>query len=344
MKIGVMLAYQPWFTAAEQVGLARFADSVGLHSVWIAESYGQDVTAMLGLIAGQTEHVRLGSAIMQIPARVPTAAAMAASTLDQVSNGRFQLGLGLSGPQVSEGWYGVPFSAPLGRTREYVEIVRMALARRPVEYDGKHWSLPTRDGLGLGKPIKMVGGPIQEQVPIYLGVGGPKTVEQAGEIADGWLPFLFNPHDADEQLSALRRGIEKSGRRQSDVKVAPVVPCAICSDLDQARDQLRPMIAMYLGGMGAKGKNFYVQTAERYGHGKTAHECQDKFLAGDIRGAQAVLTPAVIDTFGIAATPRTLDKRIGEFVDGGVDELLVTPFGDRIDQLRTLAEVFGDGN
>ncbi len=337
-----MLAYKPWFTPQEQVDLARRSDALGLDSVWMAESYGQDAGVMLGLIAGQTERIRLGSAIMQIPARQPTTTAMAASTLDQISNGRFMLGLGLSGPQVSEGWYGVPFGSPLGRTREYVEIIRMALERQPVEYHGKHWSIPmVEGGTGLGKPIRMVGGPVQARLPIYLGVGGPKTIEQAGEIADGWLPFLFNPEDATEQMVSFEKGIAASGRQRADLQIAPVVPCAIADDADAARDQVRPIIALYLGGMGAKEKNFYVETAERYGHGAAAHACQDLFLAGDIRGAQAVLTPEVLDTFAIAATPRTLEAKLRMYEDSGIDELLVTPFGDRPGQLGMLADAFG---
>ena len=342
MKIGVMLAYKPWFSPQEQLDLARRSDRLGLDSVWMAESYGQDVSVMLGLLAGQTERIRLGSAIMQVPARQPTTAAMAASTLDQISGGRFMLGLGLSGPQVSEGWYGVPFGSPLGRTREYVEIIRMALAREPVQYQGKHWSIPLLEGgTGHGKPIRMMGGPVQERLPIYLGVGGPKTIEQAGEIADGWLPFLFNPEDAADQMAHFQKGIDTSGRKRADLQIAPVVPCAIADDVDTARDLVRPIIALYLGGMGAKEKNFYVETAERYGHGAAARACQDKFLAGDIRGAQAALTPEVLDTFAIAATPAGLDKKLRMYEDSGVDELLVTPFGDRPAQLETLADAFG---
>ena len=196
MRIGISLMYWPWFTPPEQLALALQADRLGLHSVWVAEGYGQEAAAMLGLLAGRTDRILLGAGILQIPARQPTTTAMVASTVDRLSGGRMLLGLGLSGPQVSEGWYGVPFTAPLRRTREYVEIVRLALSGQPVAYDGAEWSMPARSGLGLGKPLKLIAAPESGSVPIYLGVGGEKTVQQAGEIADGWTPFLFSPAHA----------------------------------------------------------------------------------------------------------------------------------------------------
>ncbi|TQC45947.1 LLM class flavin-dependent oxidoreductase [Rhodococcus sp. WS4] len=341
MRIGISVAYRPWIEPDEQVALGKLADQFGLDSVWVAESYGQDVTAMLGAIASVTERIRVGSAIMQIPARQPTTTAMAAATLDTLTHGRFMLGLGLSGPQVSEGWYGVPFTNPLSRTREYIEIVRATLSRKPVEFNGKHWTLPLRDGgIGHGKPIRMVGGTVQSHIPIYLGVGGPQTVEQAGRIADGWLPFLYDPADAAGLMNSLMAGLAKSGRRREAIAVTPVVPTAVEEDLDAARDALRPILAMYLGGMGSREKNFYVDVADRYGHGAAARVCQDHFLGGDRRAAEACLTNELIDTFCIAATPATLDTRLGAFADAGVDELVVTPFGNRIALLQALAAAF----
>src|SRR3954467_15079001 len=176
MRAGLFLAYWPWFSLAAQVELAALADELGLDSVWVSEAWGQDAVSALGLLAGRTERVGLGSGLMQIPARQPTAAAMAAASLDVLSGGRFRLGLGVSGPQVSEGWYGVPFERPLRRTREYVEIVRMALARKTVRYDGREWTLPLPDG--RGRPLKLLARPVQERVPIYLGAVGPKAVQQ----------------------------------------------------------------------------------------------------------------------------------------------------------------------
>lgn len=342
MRLGINVAYSPWFSVTEQLELAELSDRLGIDTVWIAESYGQDASVVLAAAAARTERISLGSAVLQIPARQPTATAMAASTLDQISHGRFILGLGVSGPQVSEGWYGVAFTSPLGRTREYIDVIRQAWDRRPVEFHGKHWSIPLAEGgTGQGKPIRMIGSPIQRRLPIYLGVGGPKAVEQAGEIADGWLPFLFNPRDSEGQTAALHRGIAKAGRARAEVSVTPVVPCAVHEDISVAREQLRPILAMYLGGMGSKEKNFYVELADRYGHGESARACQQSFLAGDIAGAQVALTDAVVDTFTIAATPALLDGRLREFEDAAVDEIAIVPFGDRPGLIRTLAARIG---
>lgn len=339
MDIGIGLAYAPWIGLDEQLELGRRADSLGLSSLWVAETWGQDATAILAALAVTTRQIKLGAAILQIPARQPTAAASAISTLDQLSNGRMMLGLGLSGPQVSEGWYGVPFTAPLGRTREYVDIIRMALAREPVKYDGKHWQLPLREGgLGLGKPIKMIGAPVQAQIPIYLGVMGEKTVEQAGRIADGWLPAFYSPQHADTLNAPLLAGLQKAGRKREDVTIAPNVPIAVADDVATARDLLRPILTFYFGAMGAKDKNFYIELASRYGLGDVAVECQEKFLAGDKFGAAAALTPEIIDLAAIAATPQTLESRLAAFADAGVDTLIALPFGDRPELLKLLAQ------
>lgn len=338
MDLAVYLAYAPWVGLDEQLRLGRLADELGFHSAWVAETWGQDATAVLGALAATTEQIRLGSAILQIPARQPTATASAISTIDQLSGGRAMLGLGLSGPQVSEGWYGVPFVAPLGRTREYVEIVRMALDHQQVAYEGKHWQLPIRSaGLGLGKPLKMIGRPVQEHLPIYLGVIGEKTIRQAGQIADGWLPAFYSPAHAASLCEPLLRGIADAGRARADVKITPTVPVALAETREAARDLLRPILTWYFGAMGAKDQNFYVQLAVRYGFGEVATACQDAFLAGDRLGAAAALTPEVIDLAAIAATPATLERQLATFADSGVDSLVVLPFGDRPELLRVLA-------
>ena len=200
MRVGLYVAYWPWFSAEEQIALAEQADRVGLDSVWVAEAWGQDAVSVLGHLTAVTERIGLGSALMQIPARTPAATAMTAVTLDVLSGGRFKLGLGVSGPQVSEGWHGVPFRRPLARTREYVEIVRKALAREaPLEYEGSEFRLPL-EGSELGKPLKLLAKPVSERIPIYLGAIGPKSVEQTARIADGWIPFMFNPDRAPELL------------------------------------------------------------------------------------------------------------------------------------------------
>lgn len=340
MRLGVFVAYWPWFAYDEQLALARQADRLGFDSVWVAEGYGQEAVAILGALTAITERIKLGTGILQIPARQPAAAASAAATLDRISGGRLLLGFGLSGPQVSEGWYGVPFTAPLQRTREYLEIVRKALSGDRLTYSGEQWTIPSTGGLGLGKPLKMLGGgPIQERIPIYLGVSGPKTVEQCGEIADGWFPFLFSPEHAAMLTEPLLRGLDRAGRQRADMTIAATVPAAVHPDLDTARDFVRPLLAFYLGGMGSREKNFYTQLAVRYGHGTSARACQDRFLAGDRRGAEAALTPELIDLLSIAATPSTVETNVARFADAGVDSLVVVPFGDRPGVLDALAGV-----
>ncbi len=336
MRIGLFLAYWPWFSPEEQVELAQLADELGLDSVWISEAWGQDAVSVLGLLAGKTERVALGSGLMQIPARQPAATAMAAATLDVLTGGRFRLGLGVSGPQVSEGWYGVPFRRPLRRTREYVEIVRKVLAREaPLEHAGEEWTLPLPDG--LGKPLKLLAKPVSD-VPIYLGAIGPKAVEQVGEIADGWLPFLLNPREPDFLLDPLRAGVEKAGRSLEEIDIAPVVPVSIHEDIDEARNLSKPWLAFYLGAMGAKEKNFYVDVAAEYGHGDSAREVQERFLAGDRMGAAAAVTPELIDAACIATTPAGLDEKLAAYEAAGVDTLVAVPGGDRTATVRLLAE------
>jgi F420-dependent oxidoreductase-like protein len=340
MRIGVMLAYWPWYTPDQQLELALLADELGLDSVWVAEAWGQDVVSTLGVLAGRTSHVGLGSAIMQIPARQPAAAAMAAASIDVWSNGRMRLGLGLSGPQVSEGWYGVPFTHGLRRTREYVEIVRAALSGKRLSYEGQEWTLPLAngEGTGLGKPLKLLARPIQNPIPIYLATSTPKAIEQTGAIADGWLPFMFAADGAGEDLEHLRAGAERSGRTLADIDVAPTVNVAVDEDLDVARDALRPFLAFYMGSMGAKDKNFYVELAERRGHGDAARRVQELGLAGDRAAAAAAIPSELIDDLALTATPATLDKRLAAYEAAGVTTLLAAVHGpDRAGTLRMLA-------
>jgi F420-dependent oxidoreductase-like protein len=338
MRIGLYLAYWPWFSAEEQLELAKLGDAEGLDSVWIAEAWGQDAVTMMALIAGATERIGIGSAIMQIPARAPAAAAMAAATLDVVSNGRFRLGLGPSGPQVSEGWYGVPFPKPVSRTREYVEIVRKALTREPLTYQGEHYQLPIEGGSGLGKPLKLLAKPVSERIPVYLGAIGPRSVEQVGEIADGWLPFLLSPENPDVLLEPLHRGLEKADRDRSEVDVLAAVPTSVADTREAALDAVRPWVAFYLASMGAKDKNFYVEAADRYGFGDEARACQEAGLAGDKAGAVAAISNELIETTCIAATPDTLGEQLARYEAAGVDGIIAVPSGDRPAVVRALAE------
>jgi F420-dependent oxidoreductase-like protein len=317
VRIGLFLAYWPWFSPEEQISLARQADRAGLDSVWVAEAWGQDAVSVLGHLTAVTERVALGSGLMQIPGRTPAMTAMTAVTLDVLSRGRFRLGLGVSGPQVSEGWHGVPFSRPLARTREYVEIVRAALAREaPLEYEGEEFRLPVNGGSGLGKPLKLLARPVQERIPIYLGSMGPKAIEQTAQIADGWLPSRFSA-----ELVEPFRG--------TDVDISPVVMVCVDDDVDRARDLARPWLTVYLGGMGAKGKNFYVEAAERAGHGESAREVQRLFMAGDRAGAAAALAPELIDSSAVCCRPAELDDHLARYESAGATTLLAMPFGDR---------------
>jgi F420-dependent oxidoreductase-like protein len=328
VRIGLFLAYWPWFSPEEQVELARQADREGLDSVWVSEAWGQDVVSVLGHLSAVTERVALGSGLLQIPARTPAMTAMTAATLDVLSGGRFRLGLGVSGPQVSEGWHGVRFARPLARTREYVEIVRAALAREgPLEYRGEHFQLPL-EGSELGKPLKLLAKPVQDRIPIYLGAIGPKAIEQAARIADGWLPFMFSPERADELLEPFRG---------TEVDISPVVMVCVDEDRERARDLARPWLALYMGAMGAKQKNFYVETADRFGHGESARRVQELFQAGDREGAAAALSDELIEGSAICCAPGELDERLAEYERAGATTLLAMPFGDRPRIVEALA-------
>lgn len=340
MKIHLSVAYWPWYSFDEQIALAVAADEAGLEGVWVSEAWGQDVVSVMAVLADRTERIGIGSALMQIPARQPTAAAMAAATIDVISGGRMRLGLGVSGPQVSEGWYGVPFERQLGRIREYVEIVRQAWAREPVSHDGRNFQIPTTEGMGLGKPLRLMAKPPQEHLPIYIGAIGPKSVELVGEIADGWIPAFFDPDDGAGLVGALEAGLAKAGRERSEIDIAPTVPVAVEGDVNEARNALRPIIAFYLGGMGAKGKNFYVDLLAANGLADEANEIQDLFLGGDRMGAAMALTDEVIDMCGVACTPGELSGRMRRFEAAGADSVIAIPFGsDREATVRRLAEL-----
>ena len=335
MRAGVFLAYWPWFTPAEQVELAVLADRLGLDSAWVAEAWGQDAVSVLGLLAGKTDRIGLGSGLMQIPARKPTATAMAAASLDVLSEGRFRLGLGLSGPQVSEGWYGVPFTRNLGRTREYVDIVRRTLAREQMlDADGGR----RRPALGLGKPLKLLTRPVQERLPIYLGAIGPKAVRQAGAIADGWLPFMLDPTEPETLLGPLREGAEAAGRSLADIDIAPVVPLAVDEDLAAARDAVRPWLAFYLGAMGAKERTSTSSWPSARATARPRARSRTRGLAGDRLGAVAAVTDGLVDAGAIATTPAGLDERLATYERAGVTTLVAVPCGeDKPGVLRALA-------
>src|ERR671930_823663 len=254
------------------------ADRLGFDSIWTAEAYGSDVLTPLAWWGSKTEKVRLGTAIMQMSARQPAAAAMAAMTMDHLSGGRFILGVGVSGPQVVEGWYGMPFAKPLARTREYISILRDIWARKgPVTFEGEHYTLPYPDGTGLGKPLKSSIHPLRENIPIFLGAEGPKNIALCAELCDGWLAMLFSPAHQDMFREALAEGFARPGARRTaeDFEVAATVPLIVSDDVNQAVDALRPFYALYFGGMGAKGRNFHANVAVRMGHGEMIDKVQE---------------------------------------------------------------------
>src|SRR3954452_7364819 len=275
LKLGLNLGYWGIGPAGEDaLEVVQAAEAAGFESVWAAESYGSDVVSVLAWLAPQTKTIKLGAAILQVPARPPAAAAMAGATIDKLANGRFIFGFGPSGPQVSEGWYGVAYPKPWGRTREYVEIVRAIVAREgPVEYAGEHFRLPLGDGTGQGKALKLNFHPLRDRIPIFLGAIGRKSVELAAEIADGWIPIFSNAEAFDDAWGEhLEAGLAKSGRTRDDLEISPTLQVAIDGDLDAARGIVKAGLLLYFGGMGSRKTNFYVDLAHRFGFGDLADE------------------------------------------------------------------------
>jgi F420-dependent oxidoreductase-like protein len=278
------------------------ADRLGFDSIWTAEAYGSDVLTPLAWWGSTTKNVRLGTAIMQMSARQPAAAAMAAMTMDHLSGGRFILGVGVSGPQVVEGWYGREFAKPLARTREYVKIVREIVARdHPVRNDGPHYPLPLPNGTGLGKPLKSTIHPVRDDIPIFLGAEGPKNVALAAEICDGWLALFFSPRNQDFYRDALAEGFGREGARHSweDFEIAATVPVVLHDDVEQAADFLRPMYALYFGGMGARAANFHHDVAVRLGYEAEAKKVQDLYLEGKKQEAAAAIPTALVEDLAL---------------------------------------------
>ena len=312
MRLGLSIGYVEAIGDDEQVRLARSAEELGYACVWAAEAYGSDAVTVLAYLAARTERIALGSAILQMPARTPAATAMTAMTLDGLSGGRFLLGLGLSGPQVVEGWHGVPYGRPLDRTREYVEIVRKAIAREaPLEHQGDHYQIPYtgQDATGLGKPLKSILHPLRPSIPIYLAAVGPRNIALTAEIADGWLPIFYSPEREDVLGDALDEGLSRAGRDAGELEVAATVMVAAGEDTAACRDQLRPFFALYLGGMGARGRNFYNDLACRYGFEAAAGEIQDLYLEGRKDEAAARVPDELIDEVALAGPiPRIVDR------------------------------------
>jgi F420-dependent oxidoreductase-like protein len=344
LRFGVSLGYWIGGNGTErQAAIAGAAERIGYESIWAAEIFGSDAPSVLGWLAARTRSIALGSAVFQLPGRTAAMTAMTAATLDQLCDGRFRLGLGTSGPQIAEGWHGQRFARPLARTRDYVSVVRMALARREVRFDGETLHLPLPDS--DGKALKLGIGPRQTRIPIYLASIGPRNVELTGEIADGWLPFLFSPRPehTGHLWSALRRGVARSGRSLRTFDTAPIVQLRIDDDLTAARDAMRPLIALYVGGMGSRRHNFHNELVRRYGFEEAAATVQEHYLAGRPDLAAAAVPTELIDAVSLAGPPALVRERLAAFADSGVTSLLVKPVGrtaeDQVDQLRKLAEL-----
>ncbi len=306
-------------------------ERAGLDTVWVAEVYGFDSPTLMGYLAARTERINIGAAILNVYSRTPALLAQTAAGLDNVSGGRAVLGLGASGPQVVEGWHGVPYSKPLGRTREAVEIIRAALRREVLEYDGTsfHLPLPEGEGTGLGKPLKMLTHPERSSVPIYLAALGPKSVEGAAEYADGWLPFLFSPEGAARVWGdALAAGREKRSADLAPLEIAAGGMVAVGEDVKGMLDFARPMTALYIGGMGARGKNFYNDLVRQYGYEQEAARIQDLFLDGKKKEAEAAVPLELLEQTNLVGPEGYVRERIAAFAEAGVTNLQVTPASD----------------
>ncbi len=338
LKLGYNLGYWGIGPAGEDaLEIVREAERLGFESVWAAESYGSDVVSVLAWLAGQTSEINLGAAILQVPARPPAAAAMAGATIDKLSGGRFLFGFGPSGPQVSEGWYGVPYSKPWGRTREYIEVVREIIAREgPVNHQGEHYQLPLPDG--EGKPLKLNFHPERNEIPVFVGAIGRKSVEMAAEICDGWIPIFFSVDAFQETWGEhLEAGFAKGGRQRSDLEVSPSLQVAIDGDLEAAKNVVKAGLVLYFGGMGSRKTNFYVDLAHRFGFGEVADDVQKRFQDGDRGGAFEAMPDEIVEATSLVGTEDEVAERIERFRGAGIDRLIVSAVHpERAEQVHTL--------
>ena len=339
MRLGLNFGY--WSSGpSDNVAVAQEAERLGYHSLWTAEAYGSDSVTPLVWLAAKTERINVGTAIMQMPARTPAMAAMTAATIDLLTGGRFLMGIGASGPQVVEGWHGVVYGKLLTRTREYVEIVRMILRRdRPVEYHGEYYDIPVSGGTGLGKPLKLIIHPLRPDIPIYLAAIGPKNVALAAEIADGWLPVFFSPERVDVFRASLEEGFarRKDGKSRSDFDIAPTVSVVVGDDVDACRNQVKPQLALYIGGMGARGKNFYNDLARRYGYEEAAGSIQELYLSGKKNEAIAAVPDALVDEVALCGPRERIRDRLGAWKEAGVTTLICGAHS--LESVRAMAEI-----
>ncbi|MDJ0664520.1 MAG: LLM class F420-dependent oxidoreductase [Acidimicrobiia bacterium] len=340
MKLAINIGY--WAGGAgTDLTFIEEAERLGYDSVWFAESWGSDAVTVLAWIAARTERIKVGAGILQMPARTPAMTAMTAVTLNELSGGRFLLGLGLSGPQVVEGWHGVPYGKPLGKTREYVSIVRKAISRERLTHDGHHFQIPYRgaDATGLGKPLKLMTHP-RHPVPIYLAAIGPKNVALTAEIADGWLPIFYSPDQAGTVYEPLLdEGFSRSGDEGKAERFDTVatVQAIVTDDLESARLQVKPILALYIGGMGAKGRNFYNDLACRYGYEEAATAIQDLYLSGKKMEAIQSVPDDLVDELSLIGTREMIRDRLEAWRESAVTTLALMPT-DPV-SLRTVAEL-----
>lgn len=331
MRLGLNLGYLVGSDDPRgQLRLTQHAEALGFVVVWASEAYGSDSPTVLAWLAAQTSKIDVGSAVMQIPARTPAATAMTAASLDVLTGGRFRLGLGVSGPQVSEGWHGIRFDRPLGRTREYINVVSKALSGSTVTFQGEHYQLPLPDG--LGKPLKLTISPISEHIPIYLAAVGPKNLELAGELADGWLAIFYAPEFAPEQLERVLSGRSRVGKTLDGFDVVPSVPLVVGADPRRCADQVRGYAALYLGGMGSRERNFYNALAVRMGFGDTAAMVQDLFLSQRLRDAMAVVPFDFIDRTSLLGDRDRIAERFQILATSGVTTCALVPYGGSIEE------------
>jgi F420-dependent oxidoreductase-like protein len=354
LKLGLNLGYWGIGPQGEDaIEIVQAAERAGFDSVWAAESYGSDAVSVLGYLAAKTETIQLGAAIFQVPARAPAAAAMAGVTLDALSGGRFIFGFGPSGPQVSEGWYGVPYEKPWGRTREYVEVVKQIVAREGrLEYEGRHYTLPLTEGEGVtgqGKALKLNIHPIRNEIPVYLGAIGRKSVELAAEIADGWIPIFFSVDKWQEAWGEhIEAGLAQGGRTRENFQVSPSVQVAIDGDLDASRGLVKAGLLLYLGGMGSKKTNFYADLTRRFGFAEVADEVQSLYLDGKREEAYAAIPDELVDATAMIGTEDEVAERVKRFADAGVDRMIVSPMhgslAENVATLEKLADMVGAGS
>jgi F420-dependent oxidoreductase-like protein len=339
LKLGFMIGY---WGAAPPVGvedLLAEAERLGFDSAWSAEAYGSDALTPLAWWGRSTTRLKLGTSICQLAARTPTAMAMAALTMDHLTGGRFILGLGASGPQVVEGWYGQPYPKPLARTREYVEIIRRVLERKePLTFDGEHFTLPYPGGAGLGKPVKSITHPLRADLPIYLAAEGPKNVALSAEIADGWLAIYFSPRVDDFYRDALGEGFARPGARRTaaDFEVAATVPVIVHDDVEEAAGFLRPTLALYIGGMGARDMNFHANVFGRMGYEGEARKIQELYLEGKKEEAAATVPMSLIEETALIGPKEKIRDDLEQWRESCVTTMLL--YGDA-NTLRTMAEL-----